>query len=190
MGRDKWKIKFSWVKAHVGIIGNEMADKLAKEAARSEETNYVFSRIPISAIYCEAAEEGILKWQEQWEKTSKAEATKQYFPTVMDRIGTKLNLTSKLTAVLSGHGKSNAYLYRFHLREDAKCICNKGDQTMDHILFQCVETRKQRNLIKLHLRTQKNWPDNKSELITKHSKVFSEYIESIDFDSLKQKSDK
>jgi len=101
MARDKCKIKFSCVKAHTGIFGNEMADKLAKEAARSKETNYMFRRIPISAIYREAAEKGIFKWQEQWEKSSKAEATKQYFPTVMDRIRTKLNLTSKLTAVLS-----------------------------------------------------------------------------------------
>ena len=76
-------------------------------------------------------------------KTSKAEATSQYFPTVTDRIGTKINLISKLTAVLSGHGKTKAYLHRFNLWEDAKCICNKGDQTMD-ILFQCVETNKKR----------------------------------------------
>jgi len=109
--RDKWKIKFSWVKAHVGIFGNEMADRLFKEAARSKETGYVFSRILVSAIYREAAEEGILKWQEQWKETSKSEATKQYFPTVMDRIRTKLDLTSKLTVVLSGHGKTNAYLH-------------------------------------------------------------------------------
>jgi len=59
---------------------------------------------------------------------------------------------------------------------------------MDHILlFQCVETRKQRDLIKIQLRTQKKWPAKKLELITKHRKVFSEYIESIDFDSLQQK---
>jgi len=64
---------------------------IAKEAARSKETNYVFRRIPISAIYREAAEKGILKWQEQWEKTPKAQATKEYFPTVMDRIRIKLN---------------------------------------------------------------------------------------------------
>ena len=61
---------------------------------------------------------------------------------------------------------------------------------MDHIIFQYVETRKQRDLIKLHPRTQKNWPENKSQLITKHRKVFSEHIESIDIDNLQQKCDK
>ena len=85
MGRTNWKIKFSWVKVHAGVYSNEMADSLAKEAARSDGTNYGFSRIPKSAIYHEAAE-AIQKWQEQWTKSHKVEATKQYFPTVMDRI--------------------------------------------------------------------------------------------------------
>ena len=74
--RDKWKIKFSWVRAPTGIFGNEMADKLAKETAGSKGTNYVFRRMPINAIHREAAQKGIFKWQEQWEKTSKAEAAK------------------------------------------------------------------------------------------------------------------
>jgi len=45
MVRVKLKIKFSWVKTHAGIYGNEMADGLAKEAARSDGTNYGYSRI-------------------------------------------------------------------------------------------------------------------------------------------------
>jgi ribonuclease HI len=65
MVRAKWKIKFSCVKAHAGIYGNEMADRLAKEAARSNGTNYGHSRISISATCREAAEEAVQKWQEQ-----------------------------------------------------------------------------------------------------------------------------
>jgi ribonuclease HI len=50
----KWKIKFLWVKAHVGIFGNEMAERLAKEAVRNDETSYEFSRIPIHFTWVKA----------------------------------------------------------------------------------------------------------------------------------------
>ena len=39
--RENWTIEFSWVKAHVGIFGNELADKLAKAAADDNEAQIV-----------------------------------------------------------------------------------------------------------------------------------------------------
>ena len=86
--RSGWRIMFSWVKAHAGTYGNELADRLAKEAARSEGTNYEFTRIPKSTLYQEAEEETRQKWQREWTTSHKAAATKHYFPTVRDRLKT------------------------------------------------------------------------------------------------------
>jgi len=42
-------INFGWVKEHVGIEGNEAANKLAKQAAKEDENlNFAFDRIPIA----------------------------------------------------------------------------------------------------------------------------------------------
>ena len=74
--RKGWTIMFSWVKAHVGIYGNELADRLAKVAARSEGMNYEFTRIPRSTLYREAEEETKREWQHEWTISHKAAATK------------------------------------------------------------------------------------------------------------------
>jgi hypothetical protein len=60
----------------------------------------------VSILYYEAAEEARQKWQDEWTTCTKAATTKQYFPTVQDRLMMKFNLTSNLAATLTGHGKN------------------------------------------------------------------------------------
>jgi len=75
--KSEWKIEFSWVKAHLGIYGNELADRLAKEAARSKDTNIAFNKIPKSTLYYEVEEEAKQQWQSEWRKCAKAAIPKQ-----------------------------------------------------------------------------------------------------------------
>ena len=48
LDRANWIIEISWVKVHVGIYGNELADQLAKDATRNSDIAVSFNRIPTS----------------------------------------------------------------------------------------------------------------------------------------------
>jgi hypothetical protein len=108
--RFNWTIEFSWVKAHIGIYGNELADRLAKEATRNRDTTIAFNRIPKSTLYSEIEEEANQKWQQEWETCTKAAITKQFFAHVQERLKLKINITPTFAVMATGHGKTRGYL--------------------------------------------------------------------------------
>jgi ribonuclease HI len=118
MSKAKWEVNLCWVKAHAGIMGNELADTLAKKAAKNESLTVEYNRIPKSVVTRELEEESVKKWQRNWTQTTKGSTTKEYFPNVGERLKMKLNLTQNFTAIVTGHGKTKAYLYRFKIIED------------------------------------------------------------------------
>jgi hypothetical protein len=101
-------------------------------------TLYFILRIPKSRYYNEIAEETKQKGQIEWEKCDKATITKQYFSKVQDRLNMKLNITTNLAAILTGHGKTRTYLHRFKLLDHVTCVCKKGYQTIDYLRYQCT----------------------------------------------------
>jgi len=46
----KWTIEFSWIKAHAGNLCNELADRLAKDAASDKDIPVAFDRIPKTTL--------------------------------------------------------------------------------------------------------------------------------------------
>jgi hypothetical protein len=86
--------------------------------------------------------------------------------------------------MVTGHGKTRAYLHRFKITEIATCPCNKGDQTIDHLLNQCTLLQTQRELLRNNILKSGNWPVSKEESITKHLKSFLTFKKAIDFDQL------
>jgi len=48
-----WKIKFFWLKARIGIQGNELADTLAKEATANTDITECYNKVPKSVVKIE-----------------------------------------------------------------------------------------------------------------------------------------
>jgi ribonuclease HI len=74
---ENWNIEYTWIKTYAGHYGNELADKLAKEAARNSDVCY--NTIPKSVIEHQERDNSIEKWQQQWDNTTKGLVTKEFF---------------------------------------------------------------------------------------------------------------
>jgi hypothetical protein len=103
LDRANWTIGISWLKAHIGIYGNETADQLAKAATRNSDTAVSYNRIPTSTLYSELKEVVKGKWQTEWDKCSKVAITKEFFPKVRDRLKMKISINPNFTALVTGH---------------------------------------------------------------------------------------
>ena len=158
------------MKAHTGIEGNEVVDTLAKEAAQDdEERNIVYDRIPISTIATRVKEEGLKKWQTQWERAEKGALCRSFFPTVEQRPKIRIPITPDFTAIVSGHGKTKNYLHRFKLTDNPICSCNEGEQSVEHLIHACRILEPQRSSLIQHITTRGGiWPPTNNELVAKY----------------------
>ena len=68
------------------------------------------------------------------EKCTKAAITKEYFPTVQERLSVNIRVTPNVAAMTAGQGRTRACLHRFKLSHNATRGCKQGDQTVDHLL--------------------------------------------------------
>jgi len=141
-GSRGWTTRFRWIKAHMGTTGNELADKLAKEVSSKTEIPISYNRIPKCAIERELEENSNVTWQKEWKTTKKGSTTKEYSPTVAERLETKINFTQNLTTIVTGLGNRKSYLHRFRIIEAPDCPCANGNQTVGHIIRMRNSTRR------------------------------------------------
>jgi len=76
----------------------------------------------------------------------------------------KINITPNFATMVAGHGKTRAFFHHFKIMKQATCPCNNGDQTIDHLLYQCTLLHSQRELIRNKFLKIVNWPASKQEL--------------------------
>jgi hypothetical protein len=86
--------------------------------------------------------------------------------------------------MLTSHGKTKAYLHRFKITQSPECICTEGDQTVDHLIYDCGKLEMERGKLIEHISREDNWPVQKSVLVNKYLQQFSQFTNYIDFEQL------
>jgi len=121
------RVILQWIPAHCGVPGNEMADKLAKQGAQSEQPN-------ASVSYQEKVT--IIK------TLMKPRQEKDAYH-LLDRPD-----QVKMVRLRSGHNRLNAHMYKkFKLVPSPTCPCGEEDQTAEHVLQRCIRHDQERDAL-------------------------------------------
>jgi hypothetical protein len=91
----------------------------------------------------------------------------------------KMSPTPNFTTIVTGHSNINSYIHKFNIKENPGCPCNKGDQTVDHIIYSCGLHEQERNSLKAAIQSSEKWPVSKRSLATKYHKLFKLFTDSI-----------
>jgi len=94
--------------------------------------------------------------------------TKSFFPIIVGRLKLRINPTPNFTALVTGHGNITSYLHKYNIIENLKCSCNKGEQTMDHIIYSCNLQEQERDRLKAVITRSEQWPVSKNKLVLKY----------------------
>ncbi len=146
----KASISIIWVPGHTDIIGNETADKLAKQATKlapiSNNTSFAMLGVKINQVRN-------LEIQAYIAINSKSSSLKTYASKFTCKVSKKLVIPRGITRELAssfyqlklGHGYLKSYLYQLNLIPNNKCKCNSIETTI-HLLLNCKDYKVQRDI--------------------------------------------
>jgi hypothetical protein len=86
--------------------------------------------------------------------------------------------------MVTGHGNIKLYLHKYKIVDSPICSCKSGEQTVDHILFDCKLLDQERDGLKAAVLRSENWPMTKNKLLNKYNKKFNVFTNNICSDKL------
>lgn len=159
------KVELVWIKGHAGIEGNEVVDKLAKEAVEMGEEQLDF-KIPKRDLKSHFRSVLVEEWQTEFECSDKGVFYKELQPTLPRRpwfVGEKdRRFIQTISRLRSNHGLYKAHMYRIGLAETPMCEVCEEMEDMQHITLECVMNWDQLvlfidNLVNLRVSLPINW---------------------------------
>ena len=166
------KIEFNWIKAHAGHHGNGTSRPNSERGSNQQWYQRVLHKDPkeygkarIKRLHCNK----VAKWMGHYNKRCNYQ---KFSPKIADMLNLKINVTPNFTTMVTGHGNIKAYLFKYTIKGSPICSCKRGEQTIDHILYECELVEQERDRIKAAVLRSENWPVSKDTLTNKYSKEF------------------
>ncbi|GBO23398.1 hypothetical protein AVEN_213764-1 [Araneus ventricosus] len=130
--KENLNIEMCWVKAHVGITGNEEADRLAKSAIDREEMDF---NIKHSIMWFKKKLKILLRyeWQDRWEKSLKSRFP---FGLMPENREDRCLGNFYINQILTKHGCFPEHQSRF-FGKTADCDCGLDLGTVTHYIYGC-----------------------------------------------------
>jgi len=89
----------------------------------------------------------------------------------------KINATPNFTTMVTGHGNIKSHLHKYKILDSPMCSCKSGEQTADHILYDCKLLEQERDSLKAAVLRTENWPVSKNKFINKFHKNLKKIYE-------------
>ena len=177
------QIRFIWIKAHVGILGNEEADIAAKSAAQLHKQPD-FCKFPISYVKSRIKNQNQIEHNNIYTNSAQGQITRKWFPDLaaMSEFFCKSKASFYNTQIFTGHSFSKHYLHRFKITSDNKCPCDSNKvQNIEHLLKDCTFYSKNRASHELICNYFNVSPYNIAELIQNTETIdsFNTYTKQI-----------
>lgn len=146
------EVVFLWVPAHVGVDGNEQADKFAKSAARRSYVGLTikYSKSEVKSLIKVKLKE---KWQAQWDGDGKG----RYYYSMQKTVGQcRRSFRSRrdediISRVRFGHTGLNSTLKKMGKHDTGTCDFCGQEESFEHVVLECNKYKRERERLQFEL---------------------------------------
>ena len=156
------QVRLTWIKAHIGLDGNELADEYAK-LGTVDHTIEINTHTTYKEIRAATREYVYHKWKEKWKALKKCRMTKLFYDGPDRRVGKVVARLSRNDMTLfihaiTGHNNLN-YMNSIIIPDNTPLcrFCEEEDETFDHLYTDCPVFWRERREIKGTERGLQGW---------------------------------